>query len=260
MSIVRLHPLTSGTFVVDKGTLNNHDWGVPYEHPNPMYVMEHRKGVVLFDTGLNHRGLGDPRAWWGETISGIEMRVSEKDCLPAQLGNLGMKLEDIDYVVMSHLHIDHAGEMESFPNATFIVRSSELKFAWWADPHMRHVYILNDLKNTRGFHYVELPDALDFDLFDDGSIVCIHTPGHTPGHQSAVVDVEGRDSKIIFCGDACYLTENLDYKVYSANLIWNTEAWCQTIGRLKMLKHQGYDLWLGHEMEDWQRHTAGLRH
>jgi glyoxylase-like metal-dependent hydrolase (beta-lactamase superfamily II) len=259
MSKVKLHQLTSGSFVVDKGTLNNRDWGVPYEHPNPMYVMEHPKGIVLFDTGMNHRGLGNPKEWWGETISGLEMRVKEKDCLPAQLAGIGMKPQDVRYVVMSHLHIDHAGEMESFPDATFIVRSTELKFAWWADPHMRHVYIMNDLRNTRKFRYVELPDDVDFDLFGDGSIVCMHTPGHTPGHQSAVVDVEGRDRKVIFCADACYLTENLEYRVYSANLMWNAEAWCRTIGRLRMMKDQGYDLWLGHEMEDWLRHEGQRR-
>ena len=107
MSKVTLHQLTSGSFVVDKGTLNNRDWGVPYEHPNPMYVMEHPKGIVLFDTGMNHRGLGNPKEWWGETISGLEMRVKEKDCLPAQLASIGMKPQDVRYVVMSHLHIDH---------------------------------------------------------------------------------------------------------------------------------------------------------
>jgi N-acyl homoserine lactone hydrolase len=256
MSKVRLHQMTAGSFVVDKGNLNNKDWGVRYEHPNPMYAMEHPKGIVLFDTGINHRGLGNMKEWFGATIAGHEVRVTEQDCLPSQLARLGIKPKDVKYVIMSHLHIDHAGEMESFPDATFVVRTSELKFAWWADPHMREVYIINDLINTRNFNYVELPDDVDFDLFGDGSIVCIHTPGHTPGHQSAIVDAEGMDSKVVFCADACYLTENLDYHIFSAGLLWNAEAWCRTIGRLRMMKKQGYDLWLGHDMEDWLRHSG----
>lgn len=254
MSKVRLHQMTAGSFVVDKGNLNNRDWGVRYEHPNPMYVMEHPKGIVLFDTGMNHRGLPTMKEWFGSTIAGHDVRVAEKDCLPAKLAALGIKPADVKYVVMSHLHVDHAGEMESFPGATFVVRASELKFAWWADPHMRHVYIINDLINTRNFNYLELPDDLDFDLFGDGSIVCIHTPGHTPGHQSAIVDAEGIDRKVVFCADSCYLTENLDYNIYSAGLVWNAEAWCRTIGRLRVLRDQGYDLWLGHDMDDWLRH------
>jgi len=255
MSQVRLHQMTSGTFVVNKGNLNNRDWGMRYEHPNPMYAMEHPKeGIILFDTGMNHRGLGNPAEWWGETISGHEVRLTEDDCMPAQLARRGIKGEDVRYVVMSHLHIDHAGEMESYPNATFIVRASELKYAWWASPHMRHVYIMKDLINTRNFHYVELPDDVDYDLFGDGSIVLIHTPGHTPGHQSAVVNAEGQDRKVVFCAAACYLRENLEYHIYSSGLLWNAESWCRTISRLRMMEKQGYDLWLGHEMENWVRH------
>jgi N-acyl homoserine lactone hydrolase len=254
MSRVRVHQLSAGSIVTNKGALNNRDWGVPYEHPNPMYVLEHPRGLVLFDTGMNHRGLANPDGWWGEAVRGLEVRVVEKDCMPAQLAALGMSPRDVKYVVISHLHFDHAGEMESFPDATFIVRASELRYAWWPDPHMRHVYILDDLVNTRRFSYVEVPDLVDFDLFGDGSIVCIPTPGHTPGHQSAILDVEDRPSKVVLCGDACYLTDNLEGLIFSAGLLWNAEAWCQSIGRLKLLRSQGYDLWLGHDMDDWRRH------
>ena len=71
----------------------------------------------------------------------------------------------------------------------------------------------------------------------------------TPWNQSAMVDVTGRDRKVILCGDACYLAENLECRIYSAGLIWNAEAWCQSIGRLRMMKNQGYDLWLRHSRE-----------
>jgi len=64
-----------------------------------------------------------------------------------------------------------------------------------------------------------------------------------------MVDVTGRDRKVILCGDACYLAENLECRIYSAGLIWNAEAWCQSIGRLRMMKNQGYDLWLRHSRE-----------
>lgn len=256
MSKMRMYAFSSGTYVVDKGTLNNREWGTKYEHPNPMYAFEHPQGIVLFDTGVNHRGLSDPKAWWGSAADGMEIKVTEEDCMPARLSSVGIRPEDVTYVVMSHLHIDHAGEMESFPNATFVVRSSELSFAWWADRHMRLVYAFNDLKNTRWFDYLEIPDDIDYDLFGDGSMTLIHTPGHTPGHQSAVVDAEGYDRKIILCADACYLTENLDYHVYSANLMWNAEAWCRTISRLRFFRQLGYDLWLGHDMDNWKKHTA----
>ena len=52
---------------------------------------------------------------------------------------------------------------------------------------MKRTYTFGDIRNTRGFDYVELPDLTDFDVFGDGKLVLINTQGHTPGHQSLVV-------------------------------------------------------------------------
>ena len=90
------------------------------------------------------------------------------------------------HVIMSHLHIDHAGEMTSFPKAQFIVRTSELSYGWWPSMHQRYTYAFNDLKDTRFYNYLELPDIVDFDLFQDGSLICIATPGH----QSLIVKLQ----------------------------------------------------------------------
>jgi len=86
-----------------------------------------------------------------------------------------------------------------------LFRGSEMKFAWWADPHMRQVYVIGTWSTRGGSAMSSCPTPWTSDLFGDGSIVCMHTPGHTPGHQSAMVDVTGRDRKVILCGDACYL-------------------------------------------------------
>jgi glyoxylase-like metal-dependent hydrolase (beta-lactamase superfamily II) len=257
MGEVKLHAFSCGSFVTDKGTLNNKDWGVPYEHPIPMYLFEHRKGMVLFDTGMNHRGLSNGREWWGDIYRGETVKVTEADCMPAQLKKIGINPKDIRYVIMSHLHIDHAGEMESFPQATFVVRNSELRFAWWPDRHMKDIYAFSDLKNTRKFDYLELEDGFDFDVFADESLVCVHTPGHTPGHQSLIVRASGYDASIVLAADACYTMENLDFQPASSGLMWNVEAWCRSIRKLQHFREIGYDVWLGHDSDDWRRHTSG---
>ncbi len=201
-----MHPFSCGSYVVDRGVLDNAHWGERYEHPIPMYAFRHPRGVVVFDTGHSHRGLEDPVAWYGEkTLAGfLDIRVREEDCLPAQLRSVGIEPEEVTHVILSHLHIDHAGEMASFPDALFVLRASELPYAWWSPPNQRNSYIMNDLLPTRNFRYLELPDGLDFDLFGDGSLVCVHTPGHTPGHQSLLARLPERGRTLVLCGDACY--------------------------------------------------------
>lgn len=256
MKKIEFFPFSAGTYKVDKGLLNNTDWGVTYEHPLPMFAFRHPRGVVIFDTGINHRGLENPVIWWGSSVDNLEIQAKKEDCLPFQLQKVGIDPQEVKYIIMSHLHIDHAGEMESFPHATFVVRHSELSFAWWPDPHMRFTYAFQDLKNTRCFDYLEIPDFIDFDLFKDGSLVTIHTPGHTPGHQSLMVRLSENEQPFILCQDACYMRENLDGKIYSSNLLWNIQRWFETIRKLRYYQDLGYDLWMGHELEDWKKHLV----
>lgn len=252
-------PFTCGTWISNKGTMDNVSWGEYYQSPNPMFAFRHPKGVVLFDTGVNIKGVRDPLNWWGAFVSDITMNITPDDELPTQLARVGIGPEEVKYVVMSHLHIDHVGAMTSFPEATFIVRQSELRFAWWPQPSMRLVYPFNDLRDTRNFTYLELPDGKDFDIFGDGSLVCIHTPGHTPGHQSLLAAIPGYDKKILLCQDACYLRYNLGGNQYSSGLMWNVESWYHSLSLLQHYERLGCELWTGHDMDDWKRHIEAFR-
>ncbi len=253
---IRFHPFTSGTLVVNKGTLNNKDWGIPYEHPNPMFAVRHPKGVVVYDTGMNGQGIADPAAWWGESIKGVEVRLKPSERLPEQLKAVGIDPEEVKFVVMSHLHIDHVGEMHSFPKATFLVRRSELSYAWWPGRNQWHTYCFKDLLGVRDFNYVEIPDTVDFDLFGDGVLVMVHTPGHTPGHQSLAVTLPDYDRPLFLCQDACYMKENLDGASYGAGLLWCAEEHFKTIERIRFYQNIGYEIWFGHEMESWAAQAA----
>ncbi|MDR2391276.1 MAG: N-acyl homoserine lactonase family protein [Planctomycetota bacterium] len=253
---MKMYPFSCGSYVIDRGILDNASWGEPYEHPIPMFAFRHPRGVVLFDTGHNHRGLADPRKWYGKSVDGfLEIRVTEEDCLPRQLARAGIDPSEVTHVVLSHLHIDHAGEMTSFPDAQFLVRASELPFAWWSAPNQRNSYIFNDLKDTREYNYLELPDDADFDLFGDGSLVCIHTPGHTPGHQSFLVRLPGHEKRIALCGDACYGPSNLGGALPNSGVLVDVPRWYRSIQRLRHLENCGCELWFGHDMEDWRAKT-----
>src|ERR1700760_1033665 len=105
--------------------------------------------------GSAPRGLRDPEAYFPDLVTQFGF-----ECLPdlgvdAQIQGLGYGLDDVKYVVPSHPHFDHAGGLYLFPNATFIVGSNELCFAYHPDDGFRPYFQLGDLAPTRDFRWIE---------------------------------------------------------------------------------------------------------
>jgi hypothetical protein len=96
----------------------------------------------------------------------------------------------VRYVVYSHLHLDHAGGMCYFPNAVHVVQRDEIRYAMWPDTWTRPVYCQNDYRDIRKLNILELDG--DFDLFNDGTLRLVKTPGHAPGHQVLIVNLHNR--------------------------------------------------------------------
>ena len=101
-----------------------------------------------------------------------------------------------------------SGAWPLFPDATFVVRRQELRAAWWPDAYERG-YDFDRLLQTRDLKYLQPADGETFDVFEDGSLVCIDTKGHTEGHQSLVVTCPS-PGRIVLVGDAAQVAENLD--------------------------------------------------
>jgi glyoxylase-like metal-dependent hydrolase (beta-lactamase superfamily II) len=104
--------------------------------------------------------------------------------------------------------------------------------------------------------YLEIPDNVNFDIFGDGTLVTVHTPGHTPGHQSLVVTLPDYDNPLFLCQDACYMEENLAGVSYSAGLMWCLETHFKTIDLIRYYQGIGHEIWFGHEMESWVKNIA----
>ena len=151
--------------------------GKPITIPLLMFLIEHPKGLVLFDTGVDTDAVGRPRSSRRRRNSGSTGRWSGWDTGRTTSGTS----------ILSHLHLDHVGCMPLFPDATFIVRRQELRAAWWPDAYERG-YDFDSLLKTRDLKYLQPGGDEAFDVFGDGSLVCIDTKGHTEGHQSLVVD------------------------------------------------------------------------
>jgi N-acyl homoserine lactone hydrolase len=208
--------------------------GKPITVPLLAFLIDHPKGLVLFDTGVDTDLEGDPF-----------LDTSPDRRIDRQMAKLGYRLEDVRYVVMSHLHLDHVGCMSLFPQATFVVRRQELRAAWWPDPYERG-YAFPLLLKTRDLTYLQVADGETFDVFGDGTLVCIDTKGHTEGHQSLVVTLPGA-GKIVLAGDAAQVNENLADSV-PPGMCWNNQWSVDSIRKLRHMKDLGALVILGHEL------------
>lgn len=208
--------------------------GIPVTIPILMFVIEHEKGLVVVDTGVD-----------ADICRGPLVDVQPAQRIDNQLKVLGYEPDDVRYVILTHLHFDHMGGTPLLPKATVVVRRSELRSAWWPDAY-EGGYNFESLLRSRDLEYLPLPDGEEFDLFQDDSVVCLDTRGHTEGHQSVLVTLPA-SGRIVLTGDAVQVAQNFSEKV-PPGLCWNSQLAIQAIEKLRHLQAQGALLIFGHEL------------
>ncbi len=155
------------------------------------YVVKHGDDYLLWDTG---HAMTAPN-------------VAPKESVVDQLATLGLKPEQIKYVGISHYHPDHTGQVASFPGATLLIGSREWEAITAPNPAQGVNY--KPFEHwAKGEGKLETL-AVDKDVFGDGSVIVLRTPGHTPGHQSLLVKLP-QMGNVIITGDAAHFRENWD--------------------------------------------------
>lgn len=205
---LRLYVFNSADMTVPRAFLQQGGEGAQWV-PAAFYLIQHPKGNVLFDTGVNDREIAEPGSVWARgAIDYFGLKKTPEQSIEAQLAKADVTPADIRYVVISHMHLDHAGNIAKFPNATFVIQNEELKQAWWPDAGFEGGYLLEDIKDTRRFNVMRLDGNLD--LFGDRSVEVLRVPGHTPGSQILVARLP-KSGTAVFTGDAVYLKDNLEH-------------------------------------------------
>lgn len=221
--------------------------------PLPTFVIEHERGLVLFDTGLVPEAAGDPSAVYGEWFAehaGIAFTLDQR--VDRQLEAIGYRTDDITHVVLSHSHLDHTGGLGHFPNAEFFVIEGELPYAHWPYPAAAAFFRPADLEPVRAIGWNEVSG--DHDLFGDGSIVLLHCPGHTPGNGSLLVRLPERT--IILSGDTVHTRGALEADL-PASPDANTELAVRSVRRIKHLaKSLDATIWITHDPNEWKAFEA----
>lgn len=175
--------------------------------PVSFYVYKSPKGIVMFDCGNNDKTIADATAWWGPLAKGFGLKMTKDDAIPAQLAKIGLKTSDIKYLVVGHMHLDHAGNIGQFPNATLVVQDEEVNAALTPDIGFSGYYIQGDFADMKNQNVMRIKG--DLDLFGDGSFRVLSAPGHTKGSQFAVARLP-KTGAVIMTSDVVYLKENLD--------------------------------------------------
>lgn len=184
-----VHALRGGGFETELALLDAEaPAGQSVYEPIFFYLIRHSRAVVLFDAGLSSDRIGGSGA---TTDPRVRLAAEDTDAAVHGLREIDVAPEMVTHVVLSHLHYDHAGGLGAFSAATAVVQSGERRAA-------REHGAYAPAEFAAHANWLELDG--EHDLLGDGAIRLVPTPGHSPGHQSALVVLPGQP--VILAGDA----------------------------------------------------------
>jgi N-acyl homoserine lactone hydrolase len=277
---VKLHPLLCGRAIAPRPALlrepgrlawrralglgiGKDDW-MPI--PIPAFLVEHpTAGPLLIDTGLHPSVAVKPRESFRLTLLAFrDLSMDPAQAVPAQLRERGIEPAQVRTVLMTHLHVDHASGVSEFPEATFLVSRAEWDAA--TTQGQKHGYVTRQFDHAFDYRLLDFEGAAaesfagfarSFDVFGDGSVRMVYTPGHTLGHASVVLRTGGGEALV--AGDAIYLQRTLA----DTHLPHRTEdehLFRRSLRELQRYARETPDARIipGHDWEDWQRLPATL--
>jgi N-acyl homoserine lactone hydrolase len=240
-----LYALTCGHLEAEFGRLMQGGSG-DITVPISVFLIEHSKGRALFDTGLHPDCQHDPVGRLGERMTNLfKIRFRPGEEVSARLEAIDRDPACIDLIINSHFHFDHVGGNALIPNATMVVQRREWDARTDPDIAVPHGF------NRRDFdlgHKLRLVDG-EHDVFGDGSVVCLPTPGHTPGHQSLRLRLDS--GEIVLAGDACYFCQTLRERRLPRYVL-DRESMLASLDRLETLEKGGARIFFGHDPEFWR--------
>lgn len=204
----------------------------------PCYLIRHGEALLLWDAGL------DPQIAGQGSVAlqpGAEMTYARS--IVDQLAMMGVAAEDIDLIALSHMHFDHTGAANYFPNAELLIQQAEYQAAFVE----YEKYPVFDFESYRSLakQPIKRLDG-DYDVFGDGSVKILSAPGHTPGHQVLLVQLKSI-GPVILGGDLYHFRFSRDHRRIP---VFNTspEETLASMERIEAKTHElGATFWIAHD-------------
>jgi glyoxylase-like metal-dependent hydrolase (beta-lactamase superfamily II) len=242
----RLYAMTCGWLTMPMPMLLHGTKGT-LKIPIPAYFIRHARGTAVFDSGMSLELQRNGARALGPMEPYFDVHFAPNEEISARLGEADMDADKVDYLITSHLHFDHCGGNALIPNARWIIQKREWEAA--NTPELVAANFYNRKEFDHGHERIEADG--EHDVFGDGSVRCIPTHGHTPGHQSLVV--ETASGPVVLCGDACYLRKTIeDMHLPAASAVHDEGAMRKSLEALRSLQRAGARLMFGHDPEFWR--------
>jgi N-acyl homoserine lactone hydrolase len=196
------------------------------------YLIKHAQGWMLWDTGLTDALAANPEGQ--KPADPKATHWYRPKTLASQLEQLGVNPVDIKFLGVSHTHPDHVGNVEMFPQAMLLVQKAEYE---WPNPL--------GVGRFKPEHPVTKLEG-DKDVFGDGSVTIISTPGHTPGHQSLLVKLP-KTGALLLSGDAVHFKSNWDNRAVP-DINFNKPETAASMQRITdVMARENAQLWINHD-------------
>lgn len=203
------------------------------------YLIRRHDGWTLWDTGIDDALAGRSE---GKIIAhGIRGIVTRT--ITAQLQEIGLRAADIETVILSHAHFDHIGNCRLFQHAAWYLQGAERE-AMFGPDYQRYGYLPTLYETITGARLINVSG--DHDVFGDGSVRMISTPGHTPGHSCLLVRLP-KTGPIVLSGDVAHFQYTFEHRCVP-DMNSDARLTKESMDRVDaIVQTEGAKLWLNHD-------------
>lgn len=271
---IKLYVLDNGRMRMDKNLMIAGSNQATLDNPNapnemfefPIYTVfiDHPEAKILFDTACNPNSMGENGRWINQTQKAFPYTADESCYLPNRLEQINVDPSEVDYVVVSHLHLDHAGCLEYFTNATVIVHDDELNgtMQTYARNQKAGAYIWADIdawiKNDLTWKTIK-PYEDNLEIVK-GVKVLNFGSGHAWGMIGLEVETQELGT-LILASDAIYTAESMGDILKPPGILYDSIGWARSVEKIKRLaKEKNAQIWFGHDgnqFEGFRKSTDG---
>lgn len=271
---IKLYVLDNGRMRMDKNLMiagsnqatldNSNAPNEMFEFPIYTVFIDHPEAKILFDTACNPNSMGENGRWINQTQKAFPYTADESCYLPNRLEQINVDPSEVDYVVASHLHLDHAGCLEYFTNATVIVHDDELNgtMQTYARNQKAGAYIWADIdawiKNDLTWKTIK-PYEDNLEIVK-GVKVLNFGSGHAWGMIGLEVETQELGT-LILASDAIYTAESMGDILKPPGILYDSIGWARSVEKIKRLaKEKNAQIWFGHDgnqFEGFRKSTDG---